>query len=484
MNMDTVTEHPKGQPKAFYMLFSIEMWERFGYYGMRALLVLYMSSVFLFSDDRAYATFGAFSSLLFVTPVFGGWIGDRILGYRRALIFGALLLSVGYFLLMIHNHTVFYFGLAMIIVGNGFFKPSPASILGKVYGNENDSLRSAYTLFYMSINIGAFLGMILSGFVAHHFGWDNAFAMSGYGLALSLVVYFLYRKLISRADSDVGLSPINWRFIPFVLIGTIMTVTFCAWLLQHTTLAEYVLYLTCVLAFSYLIMITLRLTGKERDRMIACLLLIVVAIIFCALYFQMPMTMNLYTARNVNRHVFGILIPASTFQSLNCFFIVLLSPFLAYLYNLLKRKNIVVMLPLKFAIGTLLVGIAFLVLNWSQYYADSHGFVSPVWLVLSYFISSFAELLVSALGAAMIAELAPEKHLGLMMGGWYLCFAIAAMLGGQIAQWASIPASDQANAFTSLHIYATTFAIYGWGAIIASVLVFLSVPWINKLIRD
>ena len=483
MSSETIVEYPKGQPKAFYMLFSIEVWERFGYSAMRALLVLYMSRVFLFSDDHAYATYGAFASLLYVTPVIGGWIGDRVLGYRRALVFGALLLAAGYFCLMLHGHTSFYMGLGMVIAGNGFFKPSPSSLLGKVYGSADKRLQSAYTLFYMAINIGSFIGMAISGFVAHHFGWGIAFSMSGYGLLLSLIIYFCYCKLVSTTDSKVGLSPINWRFIPFVIIGTIAMVMIGAFLLQHTELAEYALYATCILAFSYLIVITVKLSGKERERMIACLILIVIAIVFFALYFQQPMTMNLFTDRNVNKHVFGFLIPTSTYQSLNPFFIVFLSPIMAGLYKMLKKKKASVSLPMKFAVGTLLVGLSFLVLDWSQHFANTSGLVSSWWVILSYFTSGVAELLVSALGAAMIAELVPHKHLGLMMGSWYLSSAVAAVLGGQIAQWASISSSQQLDALTSLHIYTATFARYGWAAIVLGALVLIGVPWLNKLIR-
>lgn len=482
MSNTTLKHYPKGQPKAFYLLFFIEMWERFGYYAMRALLVLYMSNVFHFSDSRSFAVFGAFAALVYVTPTFGGWIGDHIIGYRRALVLGAAMLSAGYFMLMISGTHYFYLGLGMVIVGNGFFKPSPASLLGKIYGADDPRIESGYTMFYMSINIGSFIGIALSGFVAHRYGWSLAFSLSAIGLLLSFASFILGIGMIKNAGSKADLEPLKWRHLPWLAFGTVAAVLGAAELLQHTSVSQIVLYGTCALAALYLCYLAYKLEGQERNRLIASLVLIVVAIVFFALYFQAPMSLNLFTERNVQRHIFGLYIPTSTFQSLNPFFIVVLAPLFSEIYKHLGRRDRSVSLPMKFAVGTLLVGVGFLVLKWCVVTADKNGLVSAWWIFASYGIQSAAELLVSALGVAMIAKLAPQKYLGLMMGAWYLSAAVAASLGGTIAQWASIASPEKMTAFQSLHIYTHTFAAYGWLAIAISAIVFALVPWLKRMI--
>jgi POT family proton-dependent oligopeptide transporter len=478
---NTIQEYPKGQPKAFYLLFFVEMWERFGFYVMRALLVLYMSNVFKFSDDKAYAVFGSFAALLYITPMIGGWIGDRVIGYRRALVVGAALLSVGYFLLMISGETFFYIGLSFVIVGNGFFKPSPASLLGKVYGRRDPRLQSGYTLFYMAINVGSFCGILVSGFVAHHFGWSYAFGISGIGLQVSLTTFISRIRLIKDAGSRAGLEALEWRKVPVLVVGAIVAIGLSIFLFQHSTIAQWVLYAGCIAAIVYFCFIAMRLHDKERSRFLVCIFLIIIATAFFALYFQAPMSINLFTERNIDRHVFGMLIPASTYQTLNPFFVITLAPLLAGAYKFMNKRKSSVSIPMKFAIGTFLMGIGFLVLSWAKGTANAQGLMSTWWIVLSYFLQSVAELLVSALGVAMVAKLVPHKYLGLMMGGWYLSSVGAAMLGSYLAKWASVSSKLQGDPLVSLHIYTQTFDKFGWGAIIISAAVFCFVPVLQRM---
>jgi proton-dependent oligopeptide transporter, POT family len=478
------------QPKAFYVLFFVEMWERFGYYGLQALLILYLSKVFGFSDTKAYGTFAAFSALVYATPILGGYVGDKLIGYQRTLTVGLLLLMLGYFLLSIPvslaypqlSEALFYLALGTIIAGNGFFKTSPSSILGKVYGPNDTRVDSGFTLFYMSINVGSLISMVLCGYIATLVGWHAGFFTCVVGLGLGFLTLFFSKKYIQQFGSAADFAPINKRYILPLTLGTLVVIISAALLIRFLGFTQWILLAVGLGAVLFYAKLMLSSESEERAKLIACFILTVFAIIFYCLYFQAPESINLYIDRNVNHHLFGFFIPTPAFQSLNPFWILVLAPMLSTFYKKMSENRGDFSIPAKFAAGIFIMGSGFIVLYFSRFFADAQGQVSAWWAVASFFLQSLGELLVSALGLAMITKLAPPRFLAVMMGTWFLSTSAAAYLSGMLAKLASIP-EGITDPVLSLKIYSHVFYKFGWITMLAGILVFFTIPLLKRLIK-
>lgn len=469
------------QPKAFYVLFFVELWERFGYYGMAALLVLYMSKALHFSDDKAYSTFGALVAMIYVTPILGGYLGDHIIGYRRSLVIGALLLAIGYIMLAATSAPYLYLSLGFIIVGSGYFKSMPSVLLGKMYGHNDPRIDGAYTLFYMSINIGSLISIASSGFIAQHFGWHFAFGVCATGMLVAILNYFLFRHLVANYGSPADEKPVNLSTWIILLLGTIALIIISSLLLTHLTITHTILAISAVVIVLFFAKLLITSPIKIRNQLLACLIFTLFAISFFILYFQAPMAINLFIDRNVNHVLLGIYIPTASYWALNGFWIIVLAPILTLIYShLLSKKGGDLSIAMKFGIGIIIMGLGFLVLKWCSYFADQKAQVSAWWIVFSYFLQSLAELLVSAIGVSMMLRLAPPRLMGLMMGTWFLGTAAAGILAGQVAKIASVP-QGPLNPTASLSIYGHAFFEYGTASIIVGIIALALVPTLNRL---
>lgn len=468
------------QPRAFYMLFFVELWERFGYYGMAALLVLYMSKALHFTDDTAYDTFGALVAMVYVTPILGGYLGDKLLGYKRSLLIGSVLLAIGYAMLAIPNVKYLYTALAFIIIGCGYFKTMPSVLLGKLYSQDDPRVDGAYTVFYMSINIGSLLSIGLSGPIAQYFGWHTGFGICSIGLVVGIINYWYFRDLLANVGSEADFKPISFSTWLILAIGTVILISLATFLLRHIHIAHGILLITGISVLLILAKLIISNPPQIRNKLTACLIFTFFAITFFVLYFQAPMALSLFIDRNVDHHILGIFVPTSSYWALNGFWIVVLAPFLAVLYNHFGLKQLDLSIAMKFALGIIIMGFGFLVLTWCQAFASATSQVSSWWIVLSYFLQSLAELLVSAIGVSMIIRLAPTHLFGLMMGTWFLGTAAAGMISGQVAKLASVP-QGKLDPAVSLHIYGHAFFQYGVASIIVGIIALLLVPTLNKL---
>lgn len=485
--MTTVTKHP--QPKAFYVIFFVEMWERFGYYGLQALFVLYLSQAMHFSDSMAYGTFAAFAALVYASPILGGYVADRLLGYQRTLMLGAAALTLGYTLLAIPFDAkpmlqleLFYIALGVIVAGNGLFKTSPSSLVGKLYQQRDSRTDSAFTLFYMSINIGSFLSMLTCGYMAHYFGWHVGFALCALGMFLGLLTFIICKKKLGHLGSDADSKPIRWRLMIPVLLVTIAIVVAASFFIHYASITQWILVAVGLGAIIFYVILGFKTHGVERTRLTACFILTLFAIVFFCLYFQSPQSINLFVERNVNHHFSNwFYLSTPSFQALNPFFILVLAPILSNFYLRMDKKRGDFSIPTKFAVGIVFAGVGFLILFLSHFYANSQGIVSPWWVVLAYFFQTTGELFVSALGPAMITKLAPPKYLAIMMGTWFLASAAAAFLSGELAKLTSIPASITQSTQT-LTIYTNVFLKFGWLTIAFGIFAFLAAPFLQRLI--
>ena len=462
----------KNQPRAFSMIFLVEIWERFGFYTLQGLLTLYFIRFLKFSDTQAYYTFGAFSALVFGMVALGGYLGDKVLGTKRTIILGLVLLATGYLVLAFATHEGIFWGLALVAVGSGVFKANPSSLLAKCYAENDSRLHSGFTLYYMAINWGAIIALFVGPPVAAYYGYSYTYFLSFIGICLGLMNYWFQRSLVVNINNAADQSPISIQCWLFVSGGVIVLTVAARYLLHHVIAASGLVWIAVVIALVAYLGFMRRESKPSRLRMFVALVLMLEAIGFFILYQQMPTSLNLFAVNNVHPTLLGVALDPQSFQALNPFWITLLSPLLAKGYDLLQQRKINFPIPYKFATGMILCGFSFLLLSLARFSHDELGIVSAWWLVASYLLQSTGELLVSALGMAMVAELVPAHITGFVMGMWFLMIASSGFLSAKVASYTALPQSLHGGV-ESLLIYTEVFARIGCVALGIGVLMWL-----------
>ncbi len=485
---------PASQARSFSTVFLIEMWERFGYYGMQALIVYYMVQRLGFADDKATLVWSACAALIYVSPAIGGWVGDKVLGTRRSMLLGATILAVGYALMAVPGVSVWflYCSLGVIVVGNGLFKPNAGNLVRKIYEGDDSKIDSAFTIYYMAVNIGSTISMLLTpwikDYVNQHYGnelgWHAAFAVCSFGLLVGLANFLVMRHTLNHVGSPPDDKPLHMGKLGAVLAVGVVAVFASAFVLAHEEVAKIFVYaagLTVLGIFFYLIRSS---RPGERAGLAAALILTVQTVFFFVFYQQMSTSLNLFALRNVNPSfdVFGLHLwnwsPAQ-FQSFNPIWIFILSPILALIYNAAGRRNKDISIATKFALGFAAVALGFFIYSWAPAFAVA-GKASSWVMVWGYASSSLGELLVSGLGLAMIARYVPERMGGFMMGAYFVAAGVAQYLGGVVATLASVP-DTITDPLQTMPIYTNLFAKLGWAGIACTIIALAVLPLMKKL---
>ncbi|SFS06113.1 proton-dependent oligopeptide transporter, POT family [Dyella sp. OK004] len=485
---------PVSQTRSFSTVFLIEMWERFGFYGMQVLMVTYMMKKLGFVDSKANLVWGAAAALIYATPAIGGWVGDKLIGTRRTMIVGAIVLALGYAMLWIpsNNPTLLYCALGVIVVGNGFFKPNAGNLVRKIYEGDDTRIDSAFTIYYMAVNIGSMVSMTatpwIRNYVGEHYGdalgWHTAFGSCAVGLVLGLGNYVLMHRTLAHIGSPADEKPLSLARVAAVLVASVAMVFIAAAILQSLSIAKGAVILAGVVIlgiFAYLIWISQK---SERAGLIAALVLTVQTIFFFIFYAQMATSLNLFAQNNVNlsfemfgAHLFTWI--PEQYQNLNAIWIVILSPVLVFIYNGLGRAGKDPSVAFKFALGFAAVAVGFFMYGLGAMSAVD-GQVSSWTMIWGYGLYSLGELLVSGLGLAMIARYVPARMGGFMMGAYYVAVGISQYLGSVVANLASIP-EHISNPVESLPIYISLFNKLGFVGIACTVVAVVMLPLMNKL---
>jgi len=483
--------HPLGLP----ILFFTEMWERFMFYGMRTLLVLYMTNQFLYSDERSYGVYGAYLSLVYLSPIAGGYIADRLIGYRWAITLGGVIIALGEFVLLVVNEQFFYAGLAMIIVGNGFFKPNISTIVGKLYKKGDPRRDSGFTIFYMGINIGAFFSTLICGYVGERFGWTKGFLLAGIGMLAGLVIFWMGQKFLEGHGHPPS-KEIFRKSFPLVVLGSLAAVPVIYFLLAHQReysllglsfipsqpIVGWLLALTVIGVLGFLFIDALREDKVQRDRMFVILVLWFFHSLFWAFFEQAGSSLTLFTERNVDRMLGGWEFPVTWGQTFNPFFIMVLAIPFAALWPMLDRRGLNPSTPNKFALGLLQVGLGFGVLVFAATVAQN-GLTGLGFLVLCYLLHTTGELCLSPVGLSMVTKLAPERMTGMVMGAWFLSIAAAQYFAAILAKLTGEAGGAEGTALAavdSLPIYGHVFSLIMWLALGAALLLFLLSFVVNR----
>ncbi|MDJ0979582.1 MAG: peptide MFS transporter [Erythrobacter sp.] len=474
-----------GHPKGLFLLFMAEMWERFSYYGMRALLIFYLVQHWLFTDSEASIIYGAYTALVYITPVVGGYLADRYIGQRKAVLFGAVLLTFGHFFMAFEGSggqsdpmiNVFWLALALIIVGSGFLKANISVIVGQLYSRTDVRRDPAYTIFYMGINVGAATASIICGYLGQTYGWEYGFGLAGFGMLLGLVFFVLGKPLLRGKGEPKDPAAIKGAKEWGIYGAGLAMVALCWTAIQYQELVGYVLgAFGGGLVLYVLFTAVTKLPSEERDRIFAAMFLILVSIVFWALFEQAGSSLNLFTDRHVDTQ--GV--NASMFQSVNAIYIVLLAPVFAAVWQFMGRGGFEPSAPMKFGLGVVQVGLGFLVLVWG---ANSVGVDVPtpvIFIFLIYLLHTTGELCLSPVGLSAMNRLSPGHMASLIMGTWFFASATGNFAAGLIA--AATGAEDVgegAGKQVVLDVY-WTVGLYAVGI---GVVVMLVSPLVKKLMH-
>jgi POT family proton-dependent oligopeptide transporter len=441
-----------GHPRGLSTLFFTEMWERFSYYGMRALLLLYVTAPAAagglgFSAAEGGAIYALYTSMAYMAALPGGWVADRLIGQRRAVLWGGIIIAAGHFTAAIPTLATFYCGLTLIVVGTGLLKGNVSVIVGQLYGAEDQRRDAGFSIFYMGINLGAFLAPLVCGYLGQRVSWHTGFAAAGVGMTLGVIQYAATSR---RLLGDAGLHPAtsspaeseaSWRqarlwgglFVAaLVVLGTGgVTGALPISAVGVADAAGVLLLLSTVVFFGWLFFAG-GWTPAERRRLYVIGVLFFTSALFWSVFEQAGSTLNLFADRNTRTEVFGLSFPSSWFQSVNSLFIFTLAPVFAWFWLWLARRGQEPTSPAKFVWGLVLVGLGFVVLVGPARAAEAGTLASPLWLVLTYLLHTMGELSLSPVGLSAMTRLAPARIAGLVMGVWFLGTSVGNFIGGRV----------------------------------------------------
>ncbi len=494
-----------GHPKGLFYLFFAELWERFSFYGMRALLTLYMVNVIFEAlverDYAAAAVYSSYGSLVYASTVIGGKISDSILGMRRSIFLGGILMAFGHFVLAVENDMAFYIALSLIIVGNGFFKPNISTFVGSLYRPGDPRKDSGFVIFYMGINIGGFVAPLLCGWLGSAYGWHYGFGLAGLGMLTGLL--FFWSGIRKNVFGDKGLAPdiailekktAGIKLKALVPLLAVCAVPIIAWLLSayrpigaegtffgDQNIVNVIFKLLAILIFTYLGYIMYQATADERKKLIMAVLITLFMTIFWGFHELSGSVITLFADRNVNLN----LIDAAQTNALNSMFIIILSIPISLLFTYLAKKKLNPRTPYKFGLGLAFAGISFYILALSGNSADAEGMVPFSFLLIMYFLISVGELFMSPVGLSKITDLSPIRIVAFMMGVWFLASAFAFQVVGFIGKQLAIESDDKnIGGLQTLSVYTDGFELIAQYALGAAVIVLLTAPLMKRLMGN
>lgn len=501
----------QGHPKGLYLLFATEMWERFSYYGMRAIFILFMTKALFISNADASNIYGSYTGLVYLTPLLGGYISDRYWGNRRSILVGGILMAIGQFLMFFSGSAVtdgvqsasaismMWAGLTFLIIGNGFFKPNISTMVGQIYPKNDHRIDSAFTIFYMGINLGAFFSPLICGGLGdtgniHDFRWG--FMAAGIGMLVSTLTFELMKNkyIITSEGEPVGMPKQKMDAKTYAIILGSIGLIFA--LLNFKNLFStdvdpvgYLIYAAMV-AMPLIIFSDKSLSKEERQRISVIFILAFFVIFFWACFEQAGASLTLFADSQTNRFIGSWEMPASWFQSINPLGIILLAPLFTMLWNGLNKRNLEPSSPLKMAFGLLLLSLGYVVIAFGVYGVDAATKISMWWLILLYILHTMGELSLSPIGLSMVSKLAPLRFSSLLMGTWFLANAAANKFAGTLSALIPPGAGEEAHVEPTAEIPSflgieinnlfTFFCVFIGLSGVTALILFIIFPWLKK----
>lgn len=475
----------RSQPKAMLPLCATEMWERFGFYIIQGMLIFLITNHFGLDDSQGVLITGEYGALVYLSPILGGYAADNYLGFNYSIFIGACFQCIGYILISTLILKLMYWGLAIIILGNGLLKPNIASYLGEFYEAEDERRQAGFTYYYVIMNLGIFAATLSAQFIQGAWGWRICFASAAVGMLIGVTIFLLCTKRFAHKGLPVRqdlLDNHRWRFVCLFLLSCAVIASLSYLMLIHSSVGNTILLIMGGCIFIYLVHLTLSFQSQQRRNMIALIWLIVFAIVFWAFFFEIFSVMNLFIERNVQRHIFGIQLPALTFMSLEPIFILIMGVPLAFLWRHLHQKNRNPNIALKFALALFSLALGMHLLTYAINNHNAQFLVLPSWIIGFYFLLTTGEMLLSPNILSTVTELSPSKVVAFMMGVQYMALGFGSSITGLLGQLAVIPKGMTDPQATNA-IYHHAFSVYSLICLITGVLILISSPFIKRLIQ-
>jgi len=475
-------------PKQLWYLFIVEMWERFCFYGMRGVLTIFMVDVLFLKDDAANLQYGAIQAFVYAFTFIGGIFADKILGFKKSLFFGGIVMILGNLLIAFSPQDMFYYGIAFSIIGTGFFKPNISSMVGELY-HENDNRRDAgYGMFYAGINVGGLLGGALCVYLGKYYSWSWCFLAAAIVMALGLLTFLFTKKHLG----PIGNSPLlnltaSKRKIREIAVytGSILSIPFIFIMVKNTAYTDYFMYTIGIIALLYFIFEVVKIGQINlQKKLIAAFLFIFFYFLFNAIYEQSGGSLSLFAKDNLNHNLLGFTIdPNIVNNSSNTLFVIILSPVIGLLWLWLAKKKLEPNTLIKFGIGFLFLSASFYLFYYTRFFANAEGITSLNVFTFAYFVTTIGELCLGPIGMSIITKLSPKRLFGMMMGLWFLASAFGQLAAGKLG--AEISQSNEGSTLvTKLQSYTEGYYQLAVYSLIAGLILIISTPLIKKLMQD
>jgi POT family proton-dependent oligopeptide transporter len=475
-------------PKQLWYLFFSEMWERFSFYGMRGMLTYFMINVLVMNEEAANLQYGATQAFVYAFTFIGGMFADKILGFRKSLFWGGILMIIGSVILSIDPKNFFFIGIAFNIIGTGFFKPNISTMVGRLYKDGDERRDSGFSLFYSGINIGALIGGYVCISLGKSYSWNIAFGLAAIVMTISLLTFLFTQKSLG----PIGLSPlekdeksVRQRKEWMVFIGSVICIPLISIMVKQTEYTDYFMYTIGPLTLVYFLIETLKLNKSEQNKMWAALVFILFSIMFWAFFEQSGGSLSIFAANHLGTELLGFITvdPNGVNNAANSLFVIAFAPILGIIWVALSKRKSEPNTMVKFSLGFFFLGAAFLTLYATIFVADSNGMTSLDVFTLAYFIMTLGELCLSPIGLSIMTKLAPTHLQGMMMGMWFLASAYGQYVAGLLGAGMSLP-NEQATKLEKLTSYTHGYYQLAIIAVVCGVLLLIFSKQVKKLMQD
>ncbi|MFN0202828.1 MAG: peptide MFS transporter [Bacteroidia bacterium] len=493
LSLEEIQSFEGKYPKQLWYLFFSEMWERFCFYGMRGMLTIFMVSQLMMPDKEANLQYGATQAWVYAFTFIGGLFADKILGFKKSLFWGGILMILGSAILMLNPTLFFFTGISFLIVGTGFFKPNISSMVGQLY-KENDNRKDAgFSLFYSGINLGALLGGvlmigiaqgdILGSVVPVAMRWNVAFGLVAVVMLVSLLIFvFTKRELGPIGDAPFEMASSDKKWYEYaVYLGSLIAVPIIIQMVSNTVYTDWFMYIIGPFSIVYLIYEMTKLSRKENEKLIAAFVFIIFSVVFWAIFEQAGGSLSLFADKHLEGTLVGFT-PNQINNSSNALFVIIFAPLLGLLWLWLSKRKLEPNSVVKFGIGFLFLGLCFFIFSWLKTTNNGNGIASLSWFTIGYFVVTLGEISLSPIGLSLMTSLSTQKLQGFMMGMWFLASAYGQYVAGLFG--AAISPAETASATEKLNIYCDGYNQFAWYAIAAGALIIVISPLIRKMMQE